>query len=430
MLDGKSAALGGKRSLDDLIREMVRHGRAGDGTGEAMWLVLVTKELGDEGRRLHADMLAGKVMLPEPGDFGPCFTRTTAKFRRFDLGFEPRSLVGDVKTIRGLNPASEAARAGLRDGDVVTVSVAMDSVQGDPARTLTLKVIRDGKTFPITYLPRGETVDAYQWARVAGVADSACAIAAGLALGRPSPTARPWPRTPRKKVIYSALAGNTAIAVTRFAAAFLTGSSAMLSEAIHSVVDTGNQLLLLRGLQRAARPADARHPFGYGLQLYFYTFVVAVLIFGVGAVISILQGIEKIKHPAEIDHAWVNYLVLGLGVIFEGYVWIVALRAFNEERAGRPWILAVRYSKDPTIFTVLFEDTAALAGLMVALLGIFLTEALAMPVIDGIASVLVGVIPAGGGGSSPPRARACPPARRPATRCGSASTRSSAPRRA
>ena len=195
-----------------------------------------------------------------------------------------------------------------------------------------------------------------------------------------------------KKVIYSALAGNTAIAVTKFAAAFLTGSSAMLSEAIHSVVDTGNQLLLLRGLQRAARPADARHPFGYGLQLYFYTFVVAVLIFGVGAVISILQGIEKIKHPAEIDHAWVNYLVLGLGVIFEGYVWIVALRAFNEERAGRPWILAVRYSKDPTIFTVLFEDTAALAGLMVALLGIFLTEALAMPVIDGIASVLVGMI--------------------------------------
>jgi S1-C subfamily serine protease len=114
-------------------------------------------------------------MLPQSDDFGPCFTRTTAKFRRFDLGFEPKSLVANVKTIRDLKPGSEAAKAGLRDGDAVTYSVAMDSVQGDPARMLTLKVTRDGKTFPITYLPRGETVDAYQWARVAGVPDSRCA---------------------------------------------------------------------------------------------------------------------------------------------------------------------------------------------------------------------------------------------------------------
>lgn len=195
-----------------------------------------------------------------------------------------------------------------------------------------------------------------------------------------------------KTVIYSALAGNTAIAVTKFAAAGLTGSAAMLSEAIHSVVDTGNQLLLLFGLRRAARPADARHPFGYGLQLYFYTFVVAVLIFGVGAVVSILQGIGKVRHPTPIEHAWVNYLVLGLGVLFEGGVWIVALRAFNAERAGRSWIRAIRSSKDPTVFTVLFEDTAALLGLAVALVGVFLAEALDMPVIDGIASILVGVI--------------------------------------
>jgi predicted metalloprotease with PDZ domain len=166
VLDGKiRRASGGKRSLDDLIVEMVRKRRTGGATSEAAWL----------GRRLHADMLAGRLMLPQGDDFGPCFTRTTAKFRRFDLGFEPKSLVGNIKTIRDLKPGSEAAKAGLRDGDVVTYSVAMDSVQGDPARMLTLKVTRDGRTFPITYLPRGETVDAYQWARVPGVPDSRCA---------------------------------------------------------------------------------------------------------------------------------------------------------------------------------------------------------------------------------------------------------------
>jgi cation diffusion facilitator family transporter len=195
-----------------------------------------------------------------------------------------------------------------------------------------------------------------------------------------------------KTVIYSALAGNTAIAVTKFTAAAFTGSAAMLSEAVHSVVDTGNQLLLLLGLKRAARPATARHPFGHGLQLYFYTFVVAVLIFGVGAVVSILHGVEKVRHPTPIAHAWVNYLVLGLSIVFEGAVWIVALRAFNAERAGRGWISAIRSSKDPTIFTVLFEDTAALVGLVVALLGVWLSQALGAPVIDGIASILIGVI--------------------------------------
>lgn len=195
-----------------------------------------------------------------------------------------------------------------------------------------------------------------------------------------------------KTVIYAALAGNTAIAVTKFAAASFTGSAAMLSEAIHSVVDTGNQLLLLLGLRRAAKPADARHPFGYGLQLYFYTFVVAVLIFGVGAVVSVLQGIAKIAHPEPVEHAWINYIVLGLGVVFEGGVWIVALKAFNQQRGGRSWFSAVRHSKDPTVFTVLFEDTAALAGLAVALAGVFLSEALHLPVLDGVASVLVGLI--------------------------------------
>lgn len=195
-----------------------------------------------------------------------------------------------------------------------------------------------------------------------------------------------------KTVIFAALAGNTAIAVTKFAAAFFTGSAAMMSEAIHSVVDTGNQILLLIGMKRASRPASARHPFGYGLQLYFYTFVVAVLIFGVGAVVSVFHGIEKIRHPSSIEDAWVNYLVLGLAILFEGSVWIIALKAFNQERAGRRWLSAVHHSKDPTVFTVLFEDTAALLGLVVALLGVFLSETLDMPVLDGVASVLVGVI--------------------------------------
>src|SRR5215210_4798710 len=145
-----------------------------------------------------------------------------------------------------------------------------------------------------------------------------------------------------RTVIYSALAGNTAIALSKFAAAAFTGSAAMMSEAIHSVVDTGNQLLLLFGLRRAAKPADARHPFGYGLQLYFYTFVVAVLIFGVGAVVSFLHGLEKVRHPHPVEHPWINYLVLGISIAFEGSVWLVALRAFNKQRGSRSLLAEIK----------------------------------------------------------------------------------------
>lgn len=195
-----------------------------------------------------------------------------------------------------------------------------------------------------------------------------------------------------RNVIFAALAGNTAIAITKLVAALFTGSAAMMSEAIHSAVDTGNQILLLIGLRRAARPATEAHPFGHGLQLYFYTFVVAVLIFGVGAVISIQHGIERIQHPEAIASPWVNYLVLGLAILFEGASWWVALRAFNRERAGRPWLGTVRNSKDPTVFTVLFEDTAALSGLVVALIGLAASQMLDMPVLDGVASVVIGLI--------------------------------------
>lgn len=175
VLDGRiRKATAGKRSVDDLVLEMNRRFAAGEPSDDAAWVGLVVEALGEDGRKLHEAMLAGGLMLPEPDDFGPCFTRTTAKVRRFELGFEPKSLVGATKTIRGLIPGSAADKAGLKDGDVVTYAVAMDGVQGDPAATLTLKVTRDGKTFPLTYLPRGETVEIYQWARKPGTERQKC----------------------------------------------------------------------------------------------------------------------------------------------------------------------------------------------------------------------------------------------------------------
>jgi len=199
-------------------------------------------------------------------------------------------------------------------------------------------------------------------------------------------------RTSSKTAIYAALGGNLLIAATKFIAAASTGSAAMLSEAIHSTVDSGNQLLLLLGIRRAARPANARHPFGHGLQLYFWTFVVAVLIFGVGAGVSAIEGVNKIRDPHPIESPWINYTVLGLALLFEGAVWVIALRAFRESKGSLGWFEAVRVSKDPTVFTVLFEDTAAMLGLVVALLGIALSQPLDLPVLDGVASLVIGLI--------------------------------------
>jgi len=195
-----------------------------------------------------------------------------------------------------------------------------------------------------------------------------------------------------KKVIYAALVGNLLIAVTKGVAAAYTGSSAMLSEAIHSLVDTGNQVLLLHGMRRARRPADRHHPFGYGMELYFWTFVVAILIFAVGAGVSLYEGIQKIQHPHAIESAWINYLVLSVAMVFEGAAWLIAYREFNRTRGKQGLVKALRRSKDPTVFTVLFEDTAAMLGLMVALVGIAVGEALDLPVLDGVASVIIGVI--------------------------------------
>jgi len=197
------------------------------------------------------------------------------------------------------------------------------------------------------------------------------------------------------KVVYAALAGNLAIAVTKFAAAAVTGSSAMLSEAIHSTVDTGNELLLMFGMSRAERPADSGHPFGYGLQLYFWVFIVAVLIFGFGAVFSFIEGLRKIADPAPIRNVFVNYIVLGLAILFETGSWYVAFREFRKQTNGQGWFRTVRRSKDPTVFAVLFEDSAALIGLVIALIGIGLGEILQMPVLDGVASLGIALVLAG-----------------------------------
>ena len=154
------------------------------------------------------------------------------------------------------------------------------------------------------------------------------------------------------KVIIAAVIGNSAIAVTKFAAASFTGSSAMLSEAIHSLVDTGNQILLLYGLRRSARPPDAKHPFGYGREIYFWAFVVALLIFAIGAGVSFYEGFHRFRHPEPITDVWINYLVLGLAVLFESGSWYVAFKEFNKVRGSRSLLAEIRYSKDPVIFTV------------------------------------------------------------------------------
>ncbi|KZL01760.1 Ferrous-iron efflux pump FieF [Pseudovibrio sp. Ad5] len=198
-----------------------------------------------------------------------------------------------------------------------------------------------------------------------------------------------------KKVIFAALAGNTLISITKFAAAAYTGSAAMLSEGIHSLVDTGNQGLLLLGMKRAEKPADEKHPFGYGSEIYFWAFVVAIMIFAVGAGISLYEGIQKILNPHPIESALIAYIVLGLAIIFEGWAWMVAYKEFKKTKGKRPFLTAVRDSKDPTVFTVLFEDTAAMLGLLVAFAGIYGAQALGIAWLDGAASVVIGLILAG-----------------------------------
>lgn len=195
-----------------------------------------------------------------------------------------------------------------------------------------------------------------------------------------------------RRVIIAALIGNLMVAVTKFVATALTGSSAMFSEAIHSVVDTGNQGLMLYGLKRAKLPANKQFPFGHGKEIYFWSFVVAIMIFGVGAGLSVYEGIHSLSQPSELQHPLVNYIVLSLAIVFEGVAWLYAWKAFSRQRGKRGLFEAVRKGKDPTLFVVLFEDSAAITGLLVAMTGIALTDSTGNPVYDSVASLLIGLI--------------------------------------
>ena len=195
-----------------------------------------------------------------------------------------------------------------------------------------------------------------------------------------------------KNVIYAALVGNLLIAISKGAASAYTGSSAMLSEAIHSLVDTGNQGLLLMGLARAKRPPDAQHPFGYGMEVYFWTFVVAIMIFAVGAGVSIYEGVHKLGDPEPVESIHINFIVLGAALVFEGVAWWIAYKEFKRQQGTMGLFEAVRNSKDPTVFTVLFEDTAAMLGLLVAGAGLAIAHVFDMPAMDGVASIVIGVI--------------------------------------
>jgi cation diffusion facilitator family transporter len=194
------------------------------------------------------------------------------------------------------------------------------------------------------------------------------------------------------KAIYAALLGNSLIAITKFAAAAMTGSAAMMSEGIHSLVDTGNQCLLLLGLKRSNRPPSAEFPFGHGKEVYFWSFVVAILIFALGAGISLYQGWHHIQHPEPLVNVTVNYIVLGLAILFEAGAFYIAAREFSRQKGNLGYLEAVKRGKDPTLFVVLFEDGAAILGLLVALTGIAVADATGNPLFDGLASIAIGII--------------------------------------
>lgn len=198
-------------------------------------------------------------------------------------------------------------------------------------------------------------------------------------------------RTASRTVIYAALAGNVAIAITKFVAAAFTGSSAMVSEGVHSLVDSANELLLLYGLKRAAQPADDKRPFGYGRELYFWSFMVALLVFALGALVSLYQGVHQLQAPEVVRNPLVNYLVLAASMLFEaGSSW-VAFKEFRARKGRMGYVQAFRRSKDAITITVLLENVAALVGLGIALVGLALAQWLQMPELDGVASIAIGL---------------------------------------
>lgn len=192
--------------------------------------------------------------------------------------------------------------------------------------------------------------------------------------------------------LYGALAANIAVAVVKYIAASITGSSAMLSEGIHSTVDSGNQLLLLWGIHKSKKPADEMHPFGYGQELYFYTLIVSVLIFGLGGGMSVYEGIVHITHPEVTEDATWNYIVLGCAAVFEGISLVLPLRKFFKENGSARFWHRLRASKDPAFFVIIFENGAAIAGLFIAFLGVFFSHYFHMPILDGVASIFIGLV--------------------------------------
>ncbi len=192
--------------------------------------------------------------------------------------------------------------------------------------------------------------------------------------------------------VWAALAGNLLVAGAKFVAAAVTGSAAMLSEAVHSLVDTVNELLLLYGIARSVRPPDRQHPLGYGRELYFWSFVVALLIFTLGAGVSVYQGVNRLLHPAPIQQPAVIFVVLGISLAFEGASWLVGMRAFRATKRYRGWWEAFRRSKDPPTFIVVFEDTAAILGIVAAAAGTALALVTGDSRWDGAASLAIAII--------------------------------------
>ena len=196
-----------------------------------------------------------------------------------------------------------------------------------------------------------------------------------------------------RKVIYAAIVANLGIAVCKFVVAGITGSAAMMAEGIHSAVDTGNELLLLLGERNSTKPADAKHPFGYGKELYFWALVVAMSVFSLGGGLSIYHGYEALRHPEPLTDPMWNYVVLGVSALFEGYSWNLSRKTLNERRKpGASLWQTMRASKDASVFTVFIEDSAALLGLVIAALGIAIGHALDNPYIDPVASILIGLL--------------------------------------
>jgi cation diffusion facilitator family transporter len=192
--------------------------------------------------------------------------------------------------------------------------------------------------------------------------------------------------------VYGALTANLIIAVSKFIAAYFTRSSAMLSEGIHSVVDTGNEIFLLIGIKKSKRLPDEIHPFGYGKELYFWSFIVAVLIFGIGGGMSFYEGIKHIISPEEMRNPFWNYIVLAVAFISDGISWFIGMKVFFKEKGSEGFFSALKSTKDPTTATVVLEDSADLAGLIIAASGIYLGHVFNNPYFDGAASILIGIV--------------------------------------